>query len=102
MREHSGRPRFYENIDVVLAWVDRLGGEDLDTDRKIITLLREMLAIEPSSQATAESISLSIAKFEKGRENKDKGTEFCGDCCSQEHEADSLLESPADDDVWIG
>jgi serine/threonine protein kinase len=102
MNAHSERPRYYENLDVVLGWVARLNAHHLDSEGEVMGWIRIMLVIEPSARATAEALSLSILKFGKRGKSKAIENRFCGDCCAQEHEEESEPESVSEDDGWGG
>jgi ankyrin repeat protein len=102
MLAHSGRLRYYENLDVVVDWTARLSGDKLESEEEVMDWIKGMLVIEPSARTKAQELFSLISTF--GKEGRNKATEnkFCGDCCAQEHDEDASSESVSDDDVWGG
>lgn len=100
MNSNSGRHRFYENLDVVLEWIELTNSRVTSLDTEISEWIRTMLVLDPFARMTAQSPATSIAKYSNKVKRKKTLVSFCGECCVLNHDPELSSIATSDDDDW--
>lgn len=100
MNSNSGRHRFYENLDVVLEWIELTNSRVTSLDTEISEWIRTMLVLDPAARITAQSLATSIAKYSNKVKREETLVSFCGECCVLSHDPELSSIATSDDDDW--
>lgn len=101
MRAHTGRQRFYENVDVALEWAQQLSEHGIVAEKEVVRWVRAMVVVEPDIRVTAHALS-KMTEVSAEIRGAGESKMFCGECCQELDEEESSATVLSDEDVWEG